>query len=204
MGALSCGSEASIDSPGPDGKSAAGPQPQGILIYTEDGHMSVQLMYPGSADTPSSEYVLKGYEASFGSFEVDEAAHTVTHHVQGSITRDLLVGKDLPRKFEFTPDGHLIIRSTRPDEHRFVTWAHYQTGFCLAADATNPESSLHPVEKRGPPGRGEAFLLNRYQGSRRIGDTGQKGEGNATRSCATAGCWGPSPVALSWRANGAR
>ncbi len=114
-----------IDSPGPDGNSASGPQPQGMLIYTQDGHMSVQLMYPESADTLSNEYVLKGYEASFGSFDVDEATHTVTHHVRGSITRDLLVGKDLPRKFEFTPDGHLIIRSARPDERWFVTWAHY-------------------------------------------------------------------------------
>jgi hypothetical protein len=114
-----------IDSPGTDGKSTSGPQPQGMLIYTHDGHMSVQLMYPGSAGTLSNEYVLKGYEASFGSFDVDEATHTVTHHVQGSITRDLLVGKDLPRKFEFTPDGQLIIRSARPDEHWFVTWAHY-------------------------------------------------------------------------------
>lgn len=114
-----------IDSPGPDGKSAPGPQPQGMLIYTQDGHMSVQLMYPESGDSLSNEYVLKGYEASFGSFDVDEAAHTVTHHVHGSITRDLLVGKDLPRKFEFTPDGHLIIRSPRPDEHWSVTWAHY-------------------------------------------------------------------------------
>src|SRR4051794_17390821 len=80
-----------IDSPSSDGKSASGPQPQGMLIYTLDGHMSVQLMYPGSAEALSNEYVLKGYEASFGSFNVDEATHTVTHHVQGSITRDLLV-----------------------------------------------------------------------------------------------------------------
>jgi len=114
-----------IDAPGPDGKPAPDPQPKGMLIYTQDGHMSVQLMYPGTAVAPSNDYVLKGYEASFGSYDVDEASHTVTHHVQGSITRNLLVGKDLPRKFEFTPDGHLVIRSTRPDEHWFVTWAHY-------------------------------------------------------------------------------
>jgi hypothetical protein len=114
-----------IDAPGPDGKPASGPQPKGMLLYTQDGHMSVQLMYPASANLLSNEYVLRGYEASFGSFEVDETAHTVTHHVQGSITRDQLVGKDLPRKFEFTPDGKLIIRSTRPDEHWFVTWVHY-------------------------------------------------------------------------------
>lgn len=114
-----------IDAPGSDGKAAPDPQPKGMLVYTQDGHMSVQLMYPASANTLSNEYVQKGYEASFGSYDVDETAHTVTHHVQGSITRDLLVGKDLPRKFEFTPEGQLTIRSTRADEHWSVTWAHY-------------------------------------------------------------------------------
>ncbi len=114
-----------IDAPGPDGKSMRTSQPKGMLMYTGDGHMSVQLMYPESANTLSNEYVLNGYEASFGSYEVDEIAHSVTHHVQGSVTRDLLVGKDLPRKFEFTADGHLIIRSARPDEHWSVTWEHY-------------------------------------------------------------------------------
>jgi len=111
---------------GPDGKPvSANTQPAGILIYTRDGHMSVQLMYPRSANVGSNEYVLNGYEASFGGYDVDEATHTVTHHVQGSITRDLLVGKDLPRVYQFSPDGHLIIRSARPDEHWSVTWAHY-------------------------------------------------------------------------------
>jgi hypothetical protein len=114
-----------IDAPGPDGKSAPIPRPKGILIYTRDGHMSVQLMYPESANSLSNEYVLNGYEASFGNYDVDETARTVTHHVQGSNTRDLLVGKDLLRKFEFTADGHLVIRSTRPDERWSVTWEHY-------------------------------------------------------------------------------
>ena len=112
-----------IDASGPDGKAMPAAQPKGMLIYTRDGHVSVQLMYPETA--LSNEYVLKGYEASFGSYDVNETAHTVTHHVQGAITRDLLVGKDLPRKFEFTPEGHLVIRSTRPDEHWLVTWVHY-------------------------------------------------------------------------------
>jgi hypothetical protein len=95
-----------------------------MLIYTRDGHMSVQLMYPPAESSLSNEYVKDGYEASFGSYDVDEAAQTVTHHVQGSVTRNLLVGKDLPRKFEFTTDGHLLIQSTRPDEHWSVTWEH--------------------------------------------------------------------------------
>lgn len=114
-----------IDAPGPDGKPMNIPQPIGILIYTRDGHMPVQLMYPKSASALSNEYVLNGYEASFGNYDLDEAKHTLTHHVEGSITRDLLVGKDLPRVYEFTAEGRLIIRSARPDEHWFVTWEHY-------------------------------------------------------------------------------
>lgn len=116
---------ARIDARGPDGKSLDGPQPKGMLIYTRDGHMSVQLMYPKSANAQSNEYVQDGYEASFGSYDVDEATHTLTHHVQGSNTRDLLVGKDLPRLYQLTDDGKLIIRSARAEEHWSVTWEHY-------------------------------------------------------------------------------
>lgn len=116
---------AHIDAPGGDGKQTDIVQPKGILIYTRDGHMSVQLMYPNSANVPSNEYVRNGYEASFGSYTLDEATHTLTHHVQGSITGDLLVGKDLPRIYHFTADGKLMIRSARLDEHWSVTWEHY-------------------------------------------------------------------------------
>jgi hypothetical protein len=80
-------------------------------------------MYPEAAANLANDYVLNGYEASFGSYDVNEESHTVTHHVQGSITRGL-VGKDLARVYQFS-DGHLIIRSTRPDEHWSVTWEHY-------------------------------------------------------------------------------
>ena len=114
-----------IDAPGPDGKPMEFPQPTGMLIYTGDGHMSVQLMYPKSAGSLSNEYVLNGYEASFGSYDLDEAKQTLTHHVQGSVTRGLLVGKDLPRVYQFSADGRLTLRSTRPDEHWSATWEHY-------------------------------------------------------------------------------
>jgi hypothetical protein len=87
--------------------------------------MSVQLMYPTSARALSNQYVENGYEASFGSYDVDEATHTLTHHVEGSNTRNRLVGKDLPRVYTLTDDGHLIIRSASPDEHWSVTWQRY-------------------------------------------------------------------------------
>jgi hypothetical protein len=54
------------------------------------------------------------YEASFGSYDVDEATHTLTHHVQGSNTLDRLVGKDLPRVYKLTDDGHLINSFSQP------------------------------------------------------------------------------------------
>ena len=113
-----------IETRGPDGKTESMPQPKGMLIYTRDGHMSVQLMYPASARVPSNAYVQDGYEASFGSYDIDEATHTLTHHVEGSITRNLLVGKDLPRIYQLTADGRLIIRSAHSDEHWSATWAH--------------------------------------------------------------------------------
>ena len=115
-----------IESPGPDGKPDEIPQPQAMLIYTLDGHMSVQLMYPKEASSLSNEYVLNGYEASFGSYEVDEETHTLTHHVQGSVTGGLLVGRDLPRVYAFTKEGRLLIKSARQDEHWFVLWEHYR------------------------------------------------------------------------------
>ena len=60
---------------------------------------------PGPASALSNEYVENGYEASFGRYDINEATHTVTHHVQGSNTRDLLVGKDLPRVYQFSTDA---------------------------------------------------------------------------------------------------
>lgn len=110
---------------GPDGKPVTSGVPVGMLVYTRDGHMSVQLMYPKSAAALSNEYVKDGYEASFGNYDINDAKHTVTHHVQGSNTGDLLVGKDLTRVYQLGTDGHLVIRSARPDEHWSVTWVHY-------------------------------------------------------------------------------
>jgi Lipocalin-like domain len=114
-----------IESPGSDGKPSDTPQAKGMLIYTRDGHMSVQLMYPKSANSLSNEYVRNGYEASFGSYTIDERRHTLTHHVQGSVTGDLLVGKELRRVYTLTDDGRLMIRSADPEEHWSVTWQHF-------------------------------------------------------------------------------
>jgi hypothetical protein len=112
-----------IEDRGTDGKVTHVTNVKGMLLYTRDGHMSVQLVYPQSQSSFSNEYVKNGYEASFGSYNLNESAHTVTHHVQGSITAGL-VGKDLTRTYEFSGD-RLIIKSSRPDEHWSVAWEHY-------------------------------------------------------------------------------
>ena len=112
----------SLQAPGPDGQLQAVPGLTGTLVYTGDGHVSVQIMYPESQSSLTNDYVLNGYEASFGSYEVNAAEHTVTHHVRGSITRGL-VGKDLVRAYQIS-NGQLIIRSVRRDEHWSVIWQH--------------------------------------------------------------------------------
>jgi hypothetical protein len=110
----------SLGEVGADGKATRAEGLRGTLIYTADGHMSVQIMYPPAQSGLTNDYVLNGYEASFGRYEVDEAKHTLTHHIEGSITPGL-VCKDLTRAFRFS-DGRLIIQSTRADEHWQAVW----------------------------------------------------------------------------------
>jgi hypothetical protein len=58
---------------GPDGKPVTTGVPVGMLIYTRDGHMSVQLMYPKSVGALSNEYVENRYEASFGRYDINDS-----------------------------------------------------------------------------------------------------------------------------------
>jgi hypothetical protein len=114
-----------LDQPGADGKLHR-IDCCGMLIYTRDGHMSVQVMEHNPQTQASAEpeqYSQGGYEASYGRYEVDERAHTFTFHVEGALVRDL-IGKDLPRVYEFT-GNQLIVKSARPDEHWKVAWERY-------------------------------------------------------------------------------
>ena len=98
----------------------------GLLVYTRDGHMSVQVMYRNphtGGQAGPVQYAQGGYEASFGTYQINENAHTFTFHVEGAMVRTL-IGKDLPRVFELS-GNQLIVKSTNPDEHWRVTWEHY-------------------------------------------------------------------------------
>jgi hypothetical protein len=69
------------------------------------------------------QYSQGGYEATFGTFEIGESSHTFILHVEGALVRTL-IGKDLPRSFEFS-GKQLIVKSSSADEHWKVTWEHY-------------------------------------------------------------------------------
>ena len=97
----------------------------GLLVYTRDGHMSVQVMYrnsPAGANAAPVQYAQGGYEASFGTYEIDERAHSFTFHVEGALVRSL-IGKDLGRLYEFS-GKQLIVKSSNPNEHWRVAWEH--------------------------------------------------------------------------------
>lgn len=97
----------------------------GLLVYTADGHMSVQVMYrnahPGGQSGPV-QYAQGGYEASFGRYEINDD-HTFTFHVDGAMVRSL-IGKDLPRSYELS-GNQLVVKSTDPKERWRVTWERY-------------------------------------------------------------------------------
>jgi len=97
----------------------------GLLVYTREGHMSVQVMYrnpqAGSTAAPG-QYAQGGYEASLGRFEINDA-HTFTFHVEGALVRTL-IGKDLKRVYELS-GKQLIVKSPDPNEHWRVAWEHY-------------------------------------------------------------------------------
>lgn len=98
----------------------------GLLVYTRDGHMSVQVMYrnpPAGSSAAPVQYAQGGYEASFGTYEIDERAHNFTYHVEGALVRTL-IAKDLTRAYDFS-GKQLIVKSSSPDEHWRVAWEHY-------------------------------------------------------------------------------
>jgi hypothetical protein len=102
----------------------------GLLVYTRDGHMSVQVMYrnqqsnsQAATSAAPTQYAQGGYEASYGRYEIDKSNRTFTFQVEGALVR-AFVGKDLPRAFEFS-GKQLIVKSTHPEEHWRVALEHY-------------------------------------------------------------------------------
>ena len=114
-----------LEEPGADGKVHRA-DCTGLLAYTRDGHMSVQVMYWNPQATTQGgpvQYAQGGYEASFGTYEINDRAHTFNYHVEGAQVRPL-IGKDLTRVYELS-GKQLIVKSPDPNEHWRVAWEHY-------------------------------------------------------------------------------
>jgi hypothetical protein len=114
-----------LEEPGPDGNVHRA-DCTGMFVFTRDGHASVQVMYrnpqAGGAVGPVP-YAQGGYEATFGRYEVDPTARTLTYHIEGALVRSL-IGKGLVRSFELSGD-QLIVKSSNPNERWRVAWEHY-------------------------------------------------------------------------------
>jgi hypothetical protein len=89
-----------------------GPDPIGYLIYDGSGHVAVQLMAghrssdPCQVTAPAEANNLAhvgGYDAYFGRYEVDLAARTVTHILEGALSQPD-VGRRLVRRFKLDGD----------------------------------------------------------------------------------------------------
>lgn len=95
----------------------------GLLVFTADGHMSVQISYrDAQPDAPPGgvQYAKGDYEASFGTYDVDEAAHVFTFRVEGALVRTL-VGRQLRRVFELS-SRQLILTPANPTEDWKLVW----------------------------------------------------------------------------------
>lgn len=90
-------------------------KPVGRITYDVAGRMSAQLMKPGRKSTlpsgvsfvlgrASTEEIAEavgGFIAYFGTFDVDERAGEVVHHVEACLVPSW-VGTDLRRKYQFS------------------------------------------------------------------------------------------------------
>ncbi len=112
----------------------------GLLVFTHEGHMSVQVMDRNPQAQSSAgpvQYSQGGYEASFGRYEIDESTHTFTFHVEGALVRDPYRQRPAAR-FEF-------IGQTA---HREVDSARMNTGELLGSITRPPSAIVARIELR--------------------------------------------------------
>ena len=76
----------------------------GRISYDERGRMMVVLMRRGRDDITDQDFF-----AYTGSYSIDEAAGTVTHHVE-ACNAPSWVGTDRTRKFEFLEGNRIALR----------------------------------------------------------------------------------------------
>ena len=103
-----------------------GPHPTGLIIYDATGHMAVQIQpdrrrtsWPqGQAPTAQQAVdAAAGYTAYFGTYVINDQAHTVTHHREGALNFDFV---DYVRRYEFQGTDRLVLQPVDRPESRLV------------------------------------------------------------------------------------
>jgi hypothetical protein len=101
-----------------------GQAPSGRLFYDASGHMMLQMMrqeraqaisMPPNPQNAANPRIVLGYDAYFGTFAVNEAEGTITHHVEGSLFPEDL-GKDFTRVFRIEGDTFTLSFTSKSAE----------------------------------------------------------------------------------------
>jgi Lipocalin-like domain len=115
-----------------------GTKPVGRLAYDDAGRVFAQLMNPGRrsvggmanrgaaaaiemASAEDMREMLTGFNAYFGTFDVDEPARTVIHHLQSALIPSW-VGTDQLRTYEFSGSNQLIMFNTASQVAYRLVW----------------------------------------------------------------------------------
>jgi len=95
-----------------------GPEADGLIMYGADGYMSAQIISPGEREDGSSDY-----HAYFGTYSVDEAASSVTHHRIANTHAG--APDDVERRYVFLSDDVLVLT---PLNHEGVRLTFHRAG----------------------------------------------------------------------------
>ena len=123
----------SYETYGRDGAVTKSPYTVGQISYDAAGRMSAQLMREDrqKLSSPSTETeraaAYSGFISYFGHYDLDAEKRTVTHHVEGAVSPNM-VGNALVRHFEFSPDGKSLFLSVKDGDRVTgkLRWDRYQ------------------------------------------------------------------------------
>jgi Lipocalin-like domain len=109
--------------------------PLGVLIYDQSGHVAAQLSRrdrtvamigeecqtaAATKGTPDTAQTILGYDAYFGTYQINEQERMVTHHLEAALFPGD-VGKDIERHFTISGDQLTITFNTTTRDDVKVT-----------------------------------------------------------------------------------
>lgn len=110
-----------LEAASPGGKLQPVPY-SGQLIITEAGTLSAQAMNPDPNAAPTP-FTMNGYEALYGSIEIDDTTNTFVTTVQSALVRNL-IGQKMKRAFKVS-GNQMVLSPIDPSEGWRVTYKRY-------------------------------------------------------------------------------